>query len=154
MEWCRPDTGTARTGCFDSVPSAASARDGTPLSMTRDFVTQPDKQGKFHAGRGKKPREREGSESGMEIGVRLQLLTGNKVTFSGSMTLRRFLAEAGCPTAALAHFGERGGCAGLADEGEQGRFGVEIRVPAKHRWRSIIQPTVGATQERLTWVCA
>ena len=31
------------TGCFDSVPSAACARDGTPLSMTRDFVTQPDK---------------------------------------------------------------------------------------------------------------
>ena len=49
MEWRRPDTGTARTGCFDSVPSTASARDETPLSMTRDFVTQPDKQGFFNA---------------------------------------------------------------------------------------------------------
>ena len=33
------------TGCFDCVPSATCARDGTPLSMTRNFVTQPDKQG-------------------------------------------------------------------------------------------------------------
>ena len=44
MAWGRPETGTARTGCFDSVPSAASARDGTPL-LKPCFVTQPDQQG-------------------------------------------------------------------------------------------------------------
>ena len=42
-----PRIDAAATGCFDSVPSAACARDGTPLSMTRDFVTQPDQQGTF-----------------------------------------------------------------------------------------------------------
>ena len=34
-----------------------------------------------------------------------------------SITLQRFLAENGCLSAAVAHFGERGGCAGLAEEG-------------------------------------
>ena len=48
MAWGRPETGTARTGCFDSVPSAACARDGTPLSMTRDIVTQPEKHRCFN----------------------------------------------------------------------------------------------------------
>ena len=43
------DTNTASTGCFDSVPSTACARDGTPLSMTRIIVTQPDKQAIYHA---------------------------------------------------------------------------------------------------------
>ena len=37
MQGRRPDASSARTGCFDSVPSAACAHDGTPLSMTPDF---------------------------------------------------------------------------------------------------------------------
>src|SRR6185436_15737782 len=37
MQGRRPETNIALTGCFDCVPSTASAHDGTPLSMTSFF---------------------------------------------------------------------------------------------------------------------
>ena len=44
MEIRGPGIHRNHTGCFDSVPSAASARDGTPLSMTSLwFVSKPDR---------------------------------------------------------------------------------------------------------------
>ena len=48
MEIRGPGIHRNHTGCFDSVPSAACARDGTPLSMTSLwFVNQPDRHACF-----------------------------------------------------------------------------------------------------------